>query len=69
MGLKLGLIGFVFSRFWKLQITIIILFIEVYVHFVSSEIGFVLHVYTCLGGSGVAGGKMKSKKEKGKSFG
>ena len=56
--LKLSLIGFVFSRSGKSQISIILLFIEGYVHFVSSEIGFVLHINTCLGGSEAVGLKL-----------
>ena len=51
-------IGFVFSLSGKSQISIILLFVEVYVHFVSSEIGFVLHFYSRLGGSGVVGSKL-----------
>ena len=43
-------IGFVFSWVGKAHIHVILLFIDGYVHFVSFEIGFVLHFFGWLGG-------------------
>ena len=58
MGSKLGLIGFVFSRSGKTYIDIILVCIRSCAYFSVLEIGFVLHIYTRLGGSGVVGVKL-----------
>jgi len=53
-------IGFVFSRFSNAYILVILFSTRSYIDFGVWEIGFVLHINTCLGSSEVVGLKLAS---------